>query len=43
MWRLDDTGVGNFAKVMRLLYTVWPNEDFTWFKNYVEEFRKLVP
>ncbi len=43
MWRLDDTGVGNFARVMRLLYTVWPNENFDWFKDYVTEFRKLVP
>lgn len=43
MWRLGDTGVANFAKVMRLLYTVWPDEDFNWFKNYVTEFRKIVP
>ena len=35
----------NPAKVERLyalLAKVWPNEDFTWFKEYTEEFKKLA-
>lgn len=35
----------NSVKVQRLyelLSHVWPGEDFTWFKNYTEEFKKLA-
>ena len=29
-------------KLMQLLRHVWPNEDFTWFEKYTEEFRRLA-
>lgn len=29
-------------RLYELLHHVWPTEDFTWFKNYTEEFRKLA-
>lgn len=31
----------SFRKIMVLLKTVWPNEDWTWFVNYRNEFKKL--
>jgi len=42
MYKLSDTGRGNFAKTMRLLERVWPNENFDWFKEYTTEFQKLA-
>ena len=42
MYKLSDTGRGNFAKTMRLLERVWPNENFGWFKEYTTEFQKLA-
>jgi hypothetical protein len=29
-------------KLYDLLHHVWPEEDFTWFKNYTDEFKKLA-
>ena len=31
----------HLAKTMLLLYKVWPDEDFTWFTDYVKEFNIL--
>lgn len=31
-----------FNKTMKLLYEMWPEEDFTWFMKYTDEFRKLT-
>lgn len=42
MYKLSDTGLGNYAKTMRLLEKVWPQEDFTWFREYTTEFQKLA-
>lgn len=42
MYKGSDTGAMNLAKTMRLLYRVWPQEDFTWFRDYTLEFRKLA-
>ncbi len=33
----------NYDKTMELLRTVWPNESFAWFEEYVKEFAKLNP
>jgi hypothetical protein len=33
----------NYDKTMELLRTVWPNENFAWFEEYVKEFKKLNP
>lgn len=41
-YKLSDTGAGNLAKTMRLLEKIWPNEDFTWFREYTKEFQKLA-
>jgi hypothetical protein len=32
----------NFNKTMELLHKVWPDEEFTWFKEYTNEFKKLL-
>jgi hypothetical protein len=32
----------SFHKVMELLHTVWPKEDFKWFTQYHKEFKKLL-
>jgi hypothetical protein len=32
----------SYNKVMELLHKVWPNEDFTWWENYHNEFKKLL-
>lgn len=32
----------SYNKVMELLHKVWPDEDFSWFENYHNEFKKLV-
>lgn len=32
----------SFRKVMELLHTVWPSEDFKWFISYHKEFKKLL-
>lgn len=32
----------SYNKVMELLHKIWPNEDFTWFENYHNEFKKLL-
>ena len=42
MYKSTDTGAMNFAKTMRLLDRIWPDEDFTWFKEYTKEFQKLA-
>lgn len=31
----------SFHKVLNILHTVWPKEDFTWYIKYHEEFKKL--
>lgn len=36
-WQNDE----KVRKTMELLETVWPEEDFQWFRNYTAEFRKL--
>lgn len=36
------TNDSSFHKVMELLHTVWPKEDFKWFINYHREFKKLL-
>lgn len=36
--RNDDS----FAKTLRMLHTVWPNEDWKWFIEYTKEFKKLL-
>ncbi len=30
-----------FAQVNALLHWIWPDEDFTWFYRYIEDFKKL--
>lgn len=42
MYKTSDTGVNNFAKTMRLLEKVWPDEDFTWFKEYTRQYQKMA-
>ncbi len=42
IYKLSDTGIGNLSKVIRLLYRVWPEEDFSWFRNYIIEFQKIA-
>lgn len=37
----NDTHVKKFADTMRLLYRIWPNEDFDWFVEYTKEYAKL--
>jgi hypothetical protein len=37
-WQNDE----KVQKLYELLAHVWPNEDFTWFKKYTEEFKKLA-
>lgn len=32
----------HLARTMLLLYKVWPEENFSWFLEYVEEFKKLI-
>jgi len=32
----------HFDMTMELLRKIWPNEDFTWFKEYTEEFKRIV-
>lgn len=36
------TNEASYKKVCDLLAHVWPNEDFTWYKNYHTEFKKLL-
>lgn len=36
------TNDASFHKVMELLHTVWPKEDFKWFVQYTKEFKKLL-
>lgn len=31
-----------FEKTMELLTAMWPEEDFTWFRTYTDEFRRLT-
>lgn len=42
MYKTTDTGVRNYASTLRLLTRVWPNEDFSWFRDYTAKFRELV-
>jgi hypothetical protein len=42
MYKLSDTGRGNFAKTMTLLHKIWPEENFEWFRDYTTEFQKLA-
>ena len=42
IYKQSDTGIGNLSKTMRLLYKIWPNEDFSWFRNYIIEFQKIA-
>lgn len=37
-WQNDE----KVRKTLELLETVWPQEDFQWFRNYTAEFRKLA-
>lgn len=37
-WQNDE----KVRKTMELLETVWPEEDFQWFRNYTAQFRKLA-
>ncbi len=37
-WQNDE----KIRKTLELLETVWPEEDFQWFRNYTAEFRKLA-
>lgn len=32
-----DEGAANFARVIRMVNRVWPNEDFTWYINYMRK------
>lgn len=32
----------SFAKVMRMLYSVFPKDDHTWFAEYTEQFKKTL-
>ncbi len=41
-YKLSDTGVGNLARTMRLLFKIWPNENFDWVRDYTIEFQKLA-
>ena len=36
------TNEASFKKVLELLHTVWPNEDFKWFIDYHKNFKKLL-
>lgn len=36
------TSKESFDKVMRMLKVVWPKEDFKWFVDYTENFKKLI-
>lgn len=42
IFKPTDQGYQNYARTMRLLDRVWPNENFNWFEDYVKEFRKLT-
>lgn len=42
MYKKSDTGAMNFAKTMRLLERIWPEEDFTWFREYTTQFQILA-
>lgn len=36
------TNEESFKKVLQLLHTAWPKQDFKWFVNYYKEFKKLL-
>lgn len=41
-YKKSDLGIANFAKVMTLLYKIWPNENFDWMVTYTKEFQRLA-
>lgn len=36
------TNEASFKKILDMLHTVWPKEDFKWYINYYKEFKKLI-